>query len=104
VALVNSGTQWGPIDGTSAVSRQIDEVFGLDRPGRVYVSPSGDEGGYPAHAAGTYSGAADTVVHLNKPNPTGTVVMIWYTGSLPATVSVHFDDGTDVGRSGSTPG
>ena len=52
VALINSGTQWGPIDGTSAVSRKIDEVFGLDRPGRVYVSPSGDEGTLPTHAGG----------------------------------------------------
>lgn len=43
VALIDSGTQWGPIDGTSAVSRKIDEVFGLDRPGRVDASPSGDD-------------------------------------------------------------
>ena len=27
VALINSGTQWGPIDGTSAVSRQINLDF-----------------------------------------------------------------------------
>src|SRR6266852_2087569 len=38
VGLINSGVQWGPIDGTSDVSRKIDQVFGLDRPGRIYVS------------------------------------------------------------------
>src|SRR5215472_14407958 len=53
VALINSGTQWGPIDGTSTVSRQIDAVIGLDRPGRVYVAAAGDEGSLPNHAGGS---------------------------------------------------
>ena len=40
VGIINSGTEWGPLDGTSIVSRKIDQVFGLDRPGRVSVSSS----------------------------------------------------------------
>src|SRR5262249_9432301 len=65
VALINSGTQWGPIDGTSAVSKKIEEVFGLDRPGRVYVAASGDEGNVPNHASATFSDSvAGTVTFL----------------------------------------
>lgn len=97
VALINSGVQWGPIDGTSAVSRKIDQVFGLNRPGRVYVEASGDEGGYDTHAGGSYSNVAAATVAIDKSSTNGSVVSIWYTGSLPASVSVTFADGTSVG-------
>jgi subtilisin family serine protease len=40
VVIINSGTQWGPMDGTSAVSRKIDESLGAATPGRVAVIPS----------------------------------------------------------------
>jgi len=37
VGLINSGVQlWGPIDGTSIVSRTIDSYF-QNVPGRIYV-------------------------------------------------------------------
>ena len=55
VGLINSGTQWGPIDGTSTVSREIDLDFGLDSPGRIYTEASGDEGTYKNHARSTYT-------------------------------------------------
>ncbi|GMU23640.1 MAG: hypothetical protein AMXMBFR13_37180 [Phycisphaerae bacterium] len=96
VALINSGTQWGPIDGTSAVSRQIDEVFGEHRSGRIYVAASGDEGGYDTHAGGDYSDAP-TVVRFTKSNLDPAFLMLWYRGEAPAAVSISFDDGTVVG-------
>lgn len=96
VALINSGTQWGPIDGTSAVNRKIDQVFGSDRPGRVYVGASGDEGQLPNHAGGAFDEAADTVVGFNK--GTGTAYgQIWYSGARPATISLSFADGLTIG-------
>jgi len=97
VALINSGTQWGPIDGTSAVSRQIDTVFGSNRPGRVYVAASGDEGSLANHAAGTYDASADTVVHLSKASTVTSYMQAWYSGALPAQITLTFDDGTTVG-------
>lgn len=100
VALINSGTQWGPMDGTSAVSHKIDEVFGQDRPGRVYVSPSGDEGNLPTHAGGDYASAGETVVRMTKLNSQTAWLSIWYTGAQPAEVTVTFDDGTSVGPVG----
>jgi hypothetical protein len=93
VALINSGTQWGPIDGTSAVSRKIDEVFGTDRPGRVYVSASGDEAWHDNHAGGDYDDSGATVVRFFKSAPSGTYMQMWYSGSQPAQVTVHFDSG-----------
>ena len=80
VALINSGVQFGPIDGTSAVSRKIDQVFGLDRPGRVYVAAAGDEGGLKNHSGGAYDNESDTVVQLTKNSTQTSAMQIWYTG------------------------
>lgn len=55
VALMDSGTQWGPIDGTSAVSKKINADFGANILGHVYVAASGDEGTLPNHAQVPYS-------------------------------------------------
>ena len=102
VALINSGTQFGPIDGTSAVSRKIDDVFGSNRPGRVYVSPSGDEGGLPNHSRADYDNTGDTVVSLTKKSGSEpSYLYIWYTGTLGAEVTVEFAEGTRVGPVGS---
>lgn len=96
VALINSGTQWGPIDGTSAVSRKIDEVFGADRPGRVYVAAAGDEGNLANHAGGTFD-ASGTSVRFNVDGAGSVYGQAWYTGSEPAQITFHFDDGTTLG-------
>ncbi len=100
VAIFNSGTQWGPIDGTSAVSRKIDEVFGSDRPGRVYVAASGDEGAAANHARAAFDDAADAVVELTKIRPELAFMQMWYPGNAPAEITVEFDDGTVLGPLG----
>jgi hypothetical protein len=97
VGLINSGVQWGPIDGTSAVSRKIDQVFGLDRPGRAYVSASGDEGNLNNHAGADYDDSGDTIIRFTKSTTQTVYLPIWYTGSQPAQVTITFDDGTTVG-------
>lgn len=90
-ALINSGTQWGPIDGTSAVSRQIDLDFGLNNPGRIYVSASGDEGSFNNHARSAYS-TTPTVFELSKAATDNVDGQIWYTGSVPANVTLTMND------------
>lgn len=97
VALINHGVQWGPIDGTSAVSRKIDEIFGMDRPGRAYVAASGDEGGLPNHAGGTFTNTSDTIVNLSKSSGETVYMQMWYTGSRPASLTFSFDDGGHAG-------
>jgi hypothetical protein len=96
--LINSGVQlWGPIDGTSAVSRAIDSTFGPSRPGRIYVEASGDEGGLPTHAGGSYTSASGTVVNFTKSDASADQMAIWYTGSQLAQVTVSLQDGNTVG-------
>jgi subtilisin family serine protease len=97
VALINSGTQWGPIDGTSAVSRKIDAVFGSSRPGRVYVAPSGDEGNVPNHASFSFSDTVPGIANFVKGSDQTSYAQIWYSGSAPAQVTITFADGTTVG-------
>jgi minor extracellular serine protease Vpr len=94
VGLINSGTQWGPIDGTSAVSREIDLDFGLNNPGYVYVSASGDEGTLPNHARNTYSTTAAVFPFSIATSSTDTG-QIWYTGAAPANVTVTTNDNGD---------
>ena len=97
VAIMNMGVQWGPLDGTSSESRLIDEIFGLDRPGRIYATGTGDEGGLPTHSGGTFDQNTETVVRLTKAASATSNVFAWYTGSQPAEVTLTFDDGTIVG-------
>lgn len=97
VAIINSGVQWGPIDGTSAVSRKIDEVFGSDNPGRIMVMPSGDEGSIPNHSRATYTNTTPAEIGISRAAATTSVMSAWNTGSQPASITVTFDDGTSVG-------
>lgn len=96
VAVLAGGAQWGPIDGTSAVSRKIDQVFGNSRPGRIFISASGDEGSLPAHSRVGYGPGGDGVVRFIKTTPDYAQVTAWYTGAAPANVTVAFEDGTVV--------
>ncbi len=97
VALIDSGTQWGPIDGTSAVSRKIDQLFGENRKGRVFIGAPGDEGNLSNHARAAYATGSPTIVRMNKSDTTTRYMQIWYTGAAPANVTVTFDDGTVTG-------
>jgi hypothetical protein len=92
VGLINAGTQWGPIDGTGAVSREIDLDFGQTSAGKIYVEASGDEGSLNNHARSTY-GNSGTAFPFSI---TGTTVsQIWYTGSAPANITLTTDDNGD---------
>jgi hypothetical protein len=100
VALINSGTQlWGPTDGTSVVSRAIDALF-QNVPGRLYVEASGDEGGLPTHAAGTYAPGVRTTIDFTKAGASDEQLGLWYSGDQPANVSIVLAKGTVVGPVG----
>jgi minor extracellular serine protease Vpr len=96
VALINSGTQWGPIDRTSAVSAKIDADLGANMAGHVDVAPSGDEGTLPNHARATYS-TTPAVFNFNKTNKDRVYFQLWYTGAVPANVTLTLNaTGTSV--------
>lgn len=95
VALWNAGSQWGPIDGTSASSAVINRYFPPDSPGRIWVATSGDEGGLPNHAGADF--VPDTAVEfpftLTGDN---SYPSAWFSGG-PASVTITLSDGTVVG-------
>ena len=95
VAIFNAGTQWGPIDGTSSISRAINQYFPADDPGRIWVASSGDEGSLPNHAGGDYTPGSPASVTFNV-TADSTFPTAWYTGSAPATVTIELSDGTTV--------
>jgi minor extracellular serine protease Vpr len=97
VILINSGTQWGPMDGTSAVSRKIDQTFGANSAGRVVVIPAGDEGNLSNHSGVDFNNAAPSVIHINKTSDTYAVMSGWYSGARPSEVTVSFADGASLG-------
>ena len=96
VVIWNSGTQWGPVDGSSAISRKINAVFGPDKPGRIWVATSGDEGGLPNHAGADYSASAPATISF-KITAALTYPTAWYSGDAPASVTIELSDGTKVG-------
>jgi subtilisin family serine protease len=97
VAILNLGVQYGPLDGTSVVSRQVEEIFGANRPGRIFAAGTGDEGGYPSHAGGDFTSAGPTIIRFTKPNSAQWSIAAWYTGTSPAEFTVRMDDGAVVG-------
>jgi hypothetical protein len=90
VALMDSGTQWGPIDGTSAVSARIAADF--SGPGQVYVAASGDEGILPNHARATYSHAKPAAFPFTRSGTDPVYFQLWSTGSVPADVTLTMND------------
>lgn len=101
ILLAPTGSQWGPLDGSSASSRRLASSFGPDLPGRVLVTGAGDEGGRPNHARVLVSADDPLAVvpfvrtRSVRSNPT-----LWYDGDGGLVVSVRFDDGTVVGPIG----
>jgi minor extracellular serine protease Vpr len=91
VVLLNSGTQWGPIDGTGAVSASINADLGASTAGYVDVSPSGDEGTLPNHVRARYS-TTPAIFNFNKTSTATVYFQLWYTGSVPANVTLTLND------------
>jgi hypothetical protein len=100
VLIINSGTQWGPMDGTSAVSRKLTEMFPVDRPGRMVVQSSGDEGSLPTHARASFGAAEPTDIGIERAADSTSVMSAWWSGGVPAEITIEFDDGTSVGPVG----
>ena len=100
VGIWNAGIQWGPMDGTSALSRKIEAVFGPDRPGRVWVASSGDEGSLPNHSGGNYASGSPTVVRFDHTSNGVSLLSAWYSGDAPANISIRLPNGATVGPVG----
>lgn len=94
VMLLNLGTVNGPTDGTSEVARKIDSVVGPGKPGLVFVTGSGDDGGAPNHAGGIVTQGATTSIQIQK-GTAGTLRFdLWYPGSDRFVVSIQTPSAT----------
>ena len=80
VLLANFGSIGGPMDGSSATARAIDERFGPGHPGRIFITGSSDDGGVANHAAGTISQGESIDLQINK-NAGFLILDLWYADS-----------------------
>lgn len=97
VVLANVGTQYGPIDGTDSDSRRIDALIGENKPGWIFAIGTGDDGTFPNHAGGSFDGSRETSIPFTIASAVPEYIQIWYSGAVPALVTVAMADGTTVG-------
>jgi hypothetical protein len=94
VMLLNLGSINGPTDGTSELARKIDSVVGAGKPGLVFVTGPGDDGGAPNHAGGVVTQGATTSIQIQK-GTAGTLRFdLWYPGSDRFNVSIQTPSAT----------
>ena len=90
VMLLNLGSVGGPTDGTSALSRKIDETVGPDHPGIVFVTGTGDDG-IPSKTQNRAAGDVPKsgIVDLRFALDTGAGYLeVWYDRNQELAVSI----------------
>jgi hypothetical protein len=93
VMLANFGSINGPTDGTSEFSRTIDAAVGAGKPGIVFVTGTGDDGGMPNHAGGVVTQGGSAPIQIQK-TTTGTLRFdLWYSGDDRFDVSLQTPSG-----------
>lgn len=99
VMVLNIGSQGGPTDGTSDLCRKIDETVGPGKPGLVFVTGPGDDGGRANRAGGTIPPGGEVALEVRKESETPVYVDLWYSGEDRFDVSIR----TPGGRQGPFP-
>jgi len=93
VMLLNVGSQYGPTDGTSALARKIDDTVGPGKPGIVFVTGPGDDGGIPNRVGGTVAQGQTAAIRIQK-GATGLLIFdLWYRADDRVDVSVETPTG-----------
>lgn len=98
--IIYGSAQWGPMDGSSAISRKLASVFPEDRAGRIVVLPSGDEGSLPNHARAGFEASEATRITFNRASDGTHYATAWYDGEVPAEISVELASGVRAGPAG----
>ncbi len=78
VMLPNIGSNGGPTDGTSFVTRKIDSLVGAAIPGIAFINGPGDEGGGANRAQATIDPGQTVSLEVEKAQAGGIVVDLWY--------------------------
>ncbi len=95
VMIWNFGSIGGPTDGTSVLSKIIDDNAGPGKPGFVIVTGTGDDGGADNHAQGDVSAENfDLKIQKGASNASTPLALnLWYSGS-PVEVTLLGPTGT----------
>jgi subtilisin family serine protease len=94
VMILNLGSQGGPTDGTSELCRKIDDTVGPGKPGLVFVTGPGDDGGMPNRAGGRIAPERTVSLQIRKGAPGVLDLDLWYAGSDRLDVTVRTPSGT----------
>lgn len=97
VMLANFGTVNGPTDGTSFLARTIDAAVGPGKPGLIFVTGTGDDGGMPNRVKGTIAQGNTASIRIEK-NTAGTLrADLWYAGTDRFNFSITTPSGQTFG-------
>ncbi|MDX1905619.1 MAG: S8 family peptidase [Bacteroidia bacterium] len=94
VALLNLGSISGPTDGSSALSRAMEDFGGS---GRILVCGVGDDGGGANRAADTLTQGGISELLIKKGNTGNLRLEVWYNGDDRLDVSVVYPNGNNSG-------
>ena len=89
VMLLNMGSQGGPSDGTSDLCRKIDQTVGPRKPGLIFVSGPGDDGGMPNRAAGQVHQNETVDLEIEKGAEPPLDLDLWYSGGDRLDVTIR---------------
>ena len=87
VMLANFGSQYDRADGSDAFAKKIDSVVGPGKPGTVFVTGTGDDGGRNNHASGRVGAGQTVSLRFVKGRSDKAWVQIWYPESDRFSVS-----------------
>lgn len=88
VMLANFGSIGLRADGGDAIAQKIDAVVGPGKPGLVFITGTGDDGGRDNHASISFSAGQTGALQFQK-GQTGTVVLqLWHSAADRLNVSV----------------
>jgi len=91
VTLMNIGSIGGPTDGTSTLSRAIEDFVALGHP---FVNGTGDDGGDDNHAFNTINQGGIHQIQIQKAEAGNLRFDLWYDEDDRFTVSIERPDGT----------
>jgi len=93
VMTLNIGSQEGPTDGSSALCQAIDQAVGPGKPGLVFLTGAGDDGGMPNRAGGVVAQGQTVPLQVQMGDAGSLVVNLWYAGTDRLDVTIQSPDG-----------
>lgn len=94
VMLLNLGSQGGPTDGTSELTRKIDDAVGPGKPGLIFVTGTGDDGGMANRAGGTVTAGEKVEIQIKKGSAGSLFLDLWYPDNDRFDVTIQTPAGT----------